>query len=65
MQPNEQPGKAETKPEEQRRALGRLTTPPTLNTESVANPSPAFEAWFRLYRARLEQLCERQNPYRD
>lgn len=53
------------KPEEPRGALGRLTTPLSINTEPVTNPSPAFEAWLRLYRTRLEQLCERPNSHRD
>ena len=48
------------KPEEQ-----RLTTPLPIDAERVANPSPAFEAWLRSYRARLEQLCERPNSHRD
>ena len=62
---NEQRRRADMKPEEPRGALGRLTTPLSINTEPVANSSPAFEAWLRLYRTRLEQLCERPNSHRD
>ena len=30
-----------------------------LNTEGPENVSPAFEAWLRAYRRRLEQACNR------